>query len=81
MLSQIKIYQILCIDCIVTSRFGTNVPIVHTEKLTTMRRGQQKGAICSKPCGTITSQISFRLKQPNINVIIKRIKKERFRRG
>ncbi len=29
----------------------------------------------------LPSQISFRLKQPNINVIIKRIKKERFRRG
>jgi hypothetical protein len=58
-----------------------NVPIVHTEKSTTIRLGQQNGAICSKPCGTITSQISFRLKQPNINVIIKRIKKERFRRG
>ena len=26
MVSQIKHYQISCIDCIVTSRFGTNVP-------------------------------------------------------
>lgn len=45
------------------------------------RLGRQKGTICSEPCGTITSQISFRLKQPSINVIIRRIKKERFRRG
>ena len=27
MLSQIKVYQISCIDCIVTSRFGTNISL------------------------------------------------------
>jgi hypothetical protein len=52
-----------------------------TEKPTAMRLGRRNRAICSTPCGTITSQISFRLKQPNINIIIKRINKERFRRG
>jgi hypothetical protein len=33
MLSQIKLNQISCIDCIATSRFGTNVPIVHYRKI------------------------------------------------
>ena len=34
MLSQIKLYQISCINCIATSRFGTNVPFYHYDKTT-----------------------------------------------
>ena len=34
MVSQIKLYQISCINCIAACRFGTNVPFYHYDKTT-----------------------------------------------